>query len=44
LRKISNLLGKLSKSMQPTVKANLQEIHHAETKAKAIISIKLFEN
>ncbi len=41
--KISNVLGKFPKSMAPTVKADLQEIHHAETKAKARASIKLFE-
>ncbi len=41
--KISNVLGKFPKSMAPTVKADLQEIHHAETKAKACASIKLFE-
>jgi transposase-like protein len=41
--KVSNGMGKFPKSMQPTVKADLQEIHHAETKAKARASIKLFE-
>ena len=41
--KISNVLGKFPKSMAPTVKTDLQEIHHAETKAKARASIKLFE-
>jgi putative transposase len=41
--KISNVLGKFPKSMAPMVKADLQEIHHAETKAKARASIKLFE-
>jgi putative transposase len=41
--KISNVLGKFPKSMAPSVKADLQEIHHAETKAKARASIKLFE-
>jgi len=41
--KISNVLGKFLKSMAQTVKADLQEIHHAETKAKARASIKLFE-
>ncbi len=41
--KISNVMGKFPKSMQPTVKADLQEIHHAETKDKARASITLFE-
>jgi len=41
--KISNVPGKFPKSMAQTVKADLQEIHHAETKAKARASIKLFE-
>jgi len=41
--KISNILGKFPKSMAATVKANLQEIHHAETKAAAQAAINVFK-
>lgn len=40
--KISNILGKFPKSMAATVKADLQEIHHAETKAAAQAAINVF--
>ena len=41
--KISNILGKFPKSMGATVKADLQEIHHAETKAAAQAAINVFK-
>jgi len=41
--KISNILGKFPKSMAATVKADLQEIHHAETKAAAQAAINVFK-
>jgi len=41
--KISNILGKFPKSMAATVKADLQEIHHAETKAVAQAAINVFK-
>jgi transposase-like protein len=40
--KISNILGKFPKSMAAAVKADLQEIHHAETKAAARVAIDVF--
>ena len=41
--KISNILGKFPKSMAATVKADLQEIHHAETKTAAQAAINVFK-
>ena len=41
--KISNILGKFPKSMAATVKADLQEIHHAETKAAAQAATNAFK-
>ena len=41
--KISNILGKFPKSMAATVKADLQEIHHAETKAAGQAAINVFK-
>jgi len=41
--KISNILGKFPKSMAAQVKADLQEIHHAETKAAAQAAINVFK-
>jgi putative transposase len=41
--KISNIMGKFPKSMAATVKADLQEIHHAETKAAAQAAINVFK-
>ena len=41
--KISNILGKFPKSTAATVKADLQEIHHAETKAAAQAAINVFK-
>jgi len=40
--KISNILGKFPKSMAAAIKADLQEIHHAETKAAARAAINIF--
>lgn len=36
-------MGKFPKSMAATVKADLQEIHHAETKAAAQAAINVFK-
>ena len=41
--KISNVLNKFPKSMGPTVKSDLQQIHHAETKAAALAAIEVFK-
>jgi putative transposase len=41
--KISNILNKFPKSMGPTIKSDLQEIHHAETKAAALAAIEVFK-
>ena len=41
--KSSNVLNKFPKSMAPTVTSDLQDIHHAGTKAAALASIKVFE-
>ena len=41
--KISNILRKFPKSMGATVKADLQEIHHAETKTAARAAINVFK-
>lgn len=40
--KISNVLNKFPKSMAPAVTSDLQDIHHAETKAAALAAIKAF--
>jgi putative transposase len=40
--KISNVLNKFPKSMAPAVTSDLQDIHHAETKAAALIAIRVF--
>ena len=40
--KISNVLNKFPKSMAPAVTSDLQNIHHAETKAEALVAIKVF--
>jgi transposase-like protein len=41
--KISNVLNKFPKSMAPAVTSDLQDIHHAETKAAALAAITVFE-
>lgn len=41
--KISNILGKFPRSMAAAVKADLQEVHHAETKAAARVAINVFK-
>lgn len=41
--KISNVLNKFPKSMAPAVKSDLQNIHHAETRADAIQAIEAFK-
>ena len=40
--KFSNVLNKFPKSMAPAVTSDLQDIHHAETKAAALAAIKVF--
>lgn len=40
--KISNVLNKLPKSMAPAVISDLRDIHHVETKASALVAIKVF--
>lgn len=40
--KISNVLNKAPKSMAPAVTSDLQDVHHAETKAAALAAIKVF--
>jgi len=40
--KISNVLNKFPRSMAPAVTSDLQDIHHAETKAVALDAIKVF--
>jgi transposase-like protein len=40
--KISNVLNRFPKSMAPAVTSDLQDIHHAETKAAALVAIKVF--
>lgn len=37
--KISNVLNKFPKSMAPAVKSDLQNIHHAETRADAVAAV-----
>lgn len=41
--KISNVLNKFPKSMAPAVKSDLQDIHHAETRADALQAIETFK-
>ena len=41
--KISNVLNKFPKSMAPAVTSDLQDIHHAETKEAALVTITVFE-
>ena len=41
--KISNVLNKFPKSMAPAVTSDLQDIHHAETKAAARAAIEVFK-
>jgi putative transposase len=41
--KISNVLNKFPKSMGPAVKSDLQDIHHAETKAAALAGVEVFK-
>ena len=41
--KISNVLNKFPKSMAPAVTSDLQDIHHAETKAAAQAAIEVFK-
>jgi putative transposase len=41
--KISNVLNKIPKSMGPAVKSDLQDIHHAETKAAALAAVEVFK-
>ena len=43
VHKTANLLNKFSKSMAPGVKADLQNIHHAETRADALAAIETFK-
>ena len=40
--KSSNVLNKFPKSMAPAVTSDLQDIHHAETKAAALTAIEVF--
>ena len=40
--KISNVLNKFPKSMAPAVKSDLQNIHHAQTRADALQAIETF--
>jgi len=41
--KISNVLNKFPKSVAPAVKSDLQNIHHAETRADALQAIETFK-
>jgi transposase-like protein len=41
--KTSNVLNKFPKSMGPAVKSDLQDIHHAETKAAALAAVEVFK-
>jgi transposase-like protein len=41
--KISNVMNKVPKSMGPAVKSDLQDIHHAETKAAALVAVEVFK-
>ena len=41
--KISNVLNKFPKSMAPAVKSDLQNIHHAQTRADAMQAIETFK-
>ena len=40
--KISNVLNKFPKSMAPALKSDLQNIHHAETRADAVAAVETF--
>ena len=40
--KISNVLNKFPKSMAPAVKSDLQNIHHAPTRADAVAAVETF--
>ena len=40
--KISNVLNKFPRSMAPAVKSDLQNIHHAETRADAVAAVETF--
>jgi transposase-like protein len=41
--KTSNVLNKFPKSMGPAVKSDLQDFHHAETKAAALAAVEVFK-
>jgi putative transposase len=41
--KISNVLNKFTKSMAPAVKADLHNVHHAETRAAALAAVATFK-
>lgn len=41
--KIANVLNKFPKSMGPAVKSDLQDVHHAETKAAALVGVEIFK-
>ena len=43
VHKTANVLNKFPKSMAPTVKSDLQDIHHAETRADAKAALTRFE-
>lgn len=43
VHKLANVLNKFPKSMAPAVKADLREIHHAETRAAACTALETFE-
>jgi transposase-like protein len=43
VHKAANVLNKLPKSMVPAVKSDLQNIHHAETRADALAAIETFK-
>ena len=43
VHKIANILNKFPKSMAPRVKADLQNIHHAPTRADALAAIETFK-
>lgn len=43
VHKTANVLNKFPKSMAPAVKSDLQNIHHAETRADALAAIETFQ-
>ena len=43
VHKVANVLNKFPKSMAPAVKSDLQNIHHAETRADALAAIGTFK-